>query len=163
MKVSLGSIEVTDEERRAIADDLAHLEPVPKSGMATKAQIKAWATGQLGAMFEELVEGYREHRQAELARSSTPSAMVYDFNTRDRTTYREVGDDVAFHTELIGYPGQVAIEQGTITGFSPGGMSGLGTVTMKPRFRSGWSSERNIGQPFIELDITGVHWPPRRA
>lgn len=162
MKVALGSIEVTDEERRAIADDIQHLEKVPSSGLAKNAQIKAWVTRRLEAMFEELVDEYRTHAGASYMKPAPTGAIfVYDYRTNDYTLRREIGDEVAFHTEMMGNPGQYVLEEGRIVDISPGFMAGSGTVTLEPT-QSKWSSTRNrLRGQLATIDIADVHWPPR--
>ena len=170
MKVSLGSIEVTDEERRAIADDIQHLEKVPASGLAKNAQIKAWVTRRLEAMFEDLVDEYRADvalRERSRERESlTPSVMVYDYSTNAPTTPRAWGDQVAFHVvednwDPISGRGRV-LEHGTIVAIEQGGFGQYKTLTLEPT-DGNWNSQRHFGERHVVIDSADVHWPPRRV
>lgn len=53
MKVRTPTVEVDDEVRRAIRSE------VGKSGLATRAEVKAWVEQAVGAAFEDLMDDYR--------------------------------------------------------------------------------------------------------
>tara|TARA_R110000824_G_scaffold181069_1_gene361803 strand:- start:414 stop:863 length:450 start_codon:yes stop_codon:yes gene_type:complete len=147
MRISLGSIEVTDTERRAIADDMAHLEPVPFTGMADRNQIKAWVTRRLEAMFEDLLDGYAPSSQ-----SQAQYVMVYNHGTNDYSVGRYIGEKLAF---LYGHGLTPDENVAEIVSIAP---SGSVTVKAPP---GGFKGERITDLLTFELDPSDAYWPPR--